>query len=402
MSENAGERLRDYVTRALLPTWHEHGYDLVQGGFHERLEAALRPVPLGYRRLLTQCRQIFSFAEGTLLGGPPEALDRAVLGFRFLCDHYQDDARGGWRFTLGEGGTLPSTTRHLYAHAFVLLACSAIRRATGDDSASRRAERTVEYLHDRFAAPNGGFRTALDEEGRDLGLSRQQNPHMHLFEACLMMWEVTDDHRYAALADTIAGLLLDVFLDPETGTLIEFFADDWSPHPESGSVREPGHHAEWAWLLHRWVATTRERGFAARRSDDLEAAAGRLLDWAVAAGLDPEHGGLFDEVGPRGEVLKDTKRIWPVLEAVKGLGFASAYRGRTPERDRAAADLADLLFTCYLRPETGTWVEVLGRDLTTRSDALPGTTPYHIVMAARELNWLRGHSKPVPTMGDGP
>ena len=47
--------------------------------------------------------------------------------------------------------------------------------------------------------------------------------------------------------------------DPETGAVIEFFAEDWSPAPsDEGLLREPGHQFEWVWLLHEYFRATRD------------------------------------------------------------------------------------------------------------------------------------------------
>jgi mannose-6-phosphate isomerase len=382
---DADERLLAYVTRSLLPTWRVHGVDPETGGFHERLGQDLRPVPLTYRRLLTQCRQVFSFAEGAALADLPWAKDIATRGFRYLREHYEDRRNGGWTFALGEGGPLPSRSRQLYAHAFVLLACWAQVRATGDDQAAAVARRTAEFIGNHFRTPTRGLHTVLDEDLRDLGHIRQQNPHMHLFESCLLLLEETGERPYGEMAASLADLLLDIFLDDNTGTLIEHFDADWSPHPELGRVREPGHHFEWAWLLHRWRGVARRYGLDAR-GDEVDRAADRMLSWALMHGVDRQHGGLFDEVGPEGQLLKETKRIWPVCEALKALRLASAVteRGGLVLEQEADA-LVGLLFDRYFAPHNGTWVEVLDRDLSPRTDYLPSTTPYHIVMAAREL-----------------
>ena len=58
------QRLIDYVTQSLLPTWKEVGVARDRGCFWERLDEDLSPIDLGYERLLTQARLLFSFSEG--------------------------------------------------------------------------------------------------------------------------------------------------------------------------------------------------------------------------------------------------------------------------------------------------------------------------------------------------
>lgn len=380
------QRLSRHVTEALLPVWKDVGVDPRTGGFHERLDIELRPIALPYQRLLTQCRQVFSFSAGATLADLPWARDIAARGFRFLRESFEDRQRGGWKFALGEGGPLPSTTRQLYAHAFVPLACWAQLRVNDDDEAARTAQRTLEYLDEHLRAPSGGFYTAVTEDHQVLEHSLQQNPHMHLFESCMFMADVTKEMIFIKMAQELSSLFLDRFLDQSARTLVEHFDASWSPDAKLGHVREPGHHFEWCWLVHRWLDVA-ERLKVPTRAEELSKAAADLLSWAIDQGTDPERGGIFDEVGPQGTALKETKRIWPVCEALKALAFRAPGSANTRRLEDQAQKLGDLLFDHYLTGP-GTWNEVLARDLTPATNYLPSTTLYHIVMCARELTWL--------------
>src|SRR3546814_19321730 len=75
---------------------------------------------------------------------------------------------------------------------------------------------------------------------------------MHLFEALLALHEATGDAGWLEKALRIRDLLRDRFTSPRDGGLGEYFTPDWRPDPgDAGRVREPGHHFEWVWLLHR-------------------------------------------------------------------------------------------------------------------------------------------------------
>ena len=77
--------------------------------------------------------------------------------------------------------------------------------------------------------------------------------------------EIDGDPAWRAMADGIAELCLERFIDPASGALREFFAADWTPAPGvEGRIAEPGHHYEWAFLLDRWARLGgRERPAAA-------------------------------------------------------------------------------------------------------------------------------------------
>ena len=82
-------------------------------------------------------------------------------------------------------------------------------------------------------------------------------------------------------------------------------------------------------------------------------------------------------------MLAQTKRIWPVCEAIKA--YAARWRVTGAAGDLAKMrDWLDFLCRCYLRP-AGCWTETLQRDLTPAPGDMPGTTPYHLLMMAAEV-----------------
>ncbi|TGQ01214.1 MULTISPECIES: oligopeptide/dipeptide ABC transporter ATP-binding protein [unclassified Mesorhizobium] len=83
-------------------------------------------------------------------------------------------------------------TRDLYDNACVLLALAALFAATDRIAYRKQIEILLTAIDTTLADPAGGW--AEDEHGT---LPRRQNPHMHLFEACLVLATKTRDasHR---------------------------------------------------------------------------------------------------------------------------------------------------------------------------------------------------------------
>ena len=377
--------LRELYEQALarwVPTWVQAFTDCTHGGFHERLDFALRPLPMGYKRLLTQCRQIYVYSQAYLLTEEAAYVAPLRAGFAFLRQAYHRPRLGGWVFSVTPEGAPCNSTFDLYGHAFVVLALSFYVRATGEAAAHKLLSTTLHCLDTHFRT-DAGFFERLREDGSPVLGVRRQNSHMHLFEACLMANALVGEPVAKRIADEVLALFFDHFFDAATGTLVEFFLPDWSAHPELGDVLEPGHHDEWIWLLHRYAAA---RPMLEQRAA-IAAAINALAAWSRAHAWDGVSGGIFDQVRRSdGVVLKDSKRIWHVTEALK------ASTVLTGPQTWSATQLAAWLRT-YVAPQ-GLWIETKQRNLTPATRDMPGTTPYHLLMGVCEANRLSALSDP--------
>ena len=357
--------LPGFAMATLLPLCRDRFADPVHGGFHERLDLTHAPLPVGSKRLMVQCRQLYVLAHAAVLGDASgERI--AARGYDFLRRVYRDPVHGGWYARAADDGTPIDRRKDLYAHAFVLFALAWLHRAFAPPDAIPLAAATYDTLCARMAAPGGGFWDAASEDWQPQRGRRRQNPHMHLLEALLALHDTTGDARWRDAATQITALFLGRFLDPPTGTLGEFFTESWAPHPEEGHIVEPGHHYEWVWLLHRYHA---QGGTL-----DVLPAAERLFAGAMRHGHDGEHGGIHDQIDRAGRPIATTRRIWPVAEAIK----AHLAVGRDPQ------PLIDHLFRDFLRPERGIWIETCTREGGATLGYLPGSTPYHLFLAAAE------------------
>ena len=264
-------------------------------------------------------------------------------------------------------GTVSDATFDLYDQAFALLAYASGHRAFGEAAGWRRqavALRTA--LEQSYAHPLGGFRE--DRAGR---LPQCANPHMHLLEAALAWIAIDDDPAWRRMADGIATLCLEKFIDPETGALREFFAADWSPAPGvEGRICEPGHHYEWAFLLARWASS--RAGPSPTRSS-------RLIAFADSHGLDARRGVVINAVLADGSIHDPVARLWAQAERIR----AYLVDGRSDD-DVAAAikGLRRFLAT----PTQGLWFDQLTADDVFVQEPARATSLYHIIGAVAELS----------------
>ncbi|MCB1531076.1 MAG: AGE family epimerase/isomerase [Rhodospirillales bacterium] len=383
--KNAGyaalEALYDEALHVWVPAWFKD-FSAPQGGFYERLGADGRPLDVP-RRLLTQCRQIIVYAQAYTDSGRGDYLEKITEGYAHLVSRYRGDKTGGFRFSLNADGSLCDGRYDLYGHAFFLLAAACYYKATRDGRALEDAARTLEFITRHFRyADHAGFAEGL--EGNTLEVlsgPRRQNPHMHLLEGCLYMFEVSGDERYKAVADEMVDLFYGRFLDPATQTIGEFFEADLSPSGEKGHLVEAGHHAEWIWLLKKYQDVTGEREERHLRTMK------SLFDFVFERGTDKKYGGIFNAQRRDGQPEDTGKRIWPVLETLRAASVMSGVDGYRERAEETLSGMIGLLRKNYI-DAGGRWTESLNRDLSANGNERPGTTPYHIFPAIRDAEAL--------------
>ena len=375
--EPAAAALVDWAIDAALPLWATAGFDAERGRFEERLTLSggrLPDVPL---RLMSQARQIHVYALAARRGWHGDALILVERGFASMVRDYRGrDDRPGWIFSIRRDGTISDARRDLYAHAFVLLAIASYVEATRDRAALALADETLAFMERHMAAPEGG---GFIEELPPNGAVRRQNPHMHLFEGLLALWECSRQDRYLARTTELFDLFATRFFrDP--GVVGEHFTADLRPADGVvGCIVEPGHHHEWVWLLRR---------FEQPSGRSMQAYADALYGHADRYGFD-EAGMIVGELLVDGTPRAGVRRIWPVTEAIKA-NLVEARHGRTQGEGRAAA-LAVLLRDRFLTVDPpGGWLDRLDDKGQCVNEFMPASTLYHLLGAIDELSRFAG------------
>ena len=373
------ERYIDWISGSALPFWLERSAD-AHGLFYETLTVDGVP-EAGALRLRTGMRQAYVFGHAGQLGllDRDRSLTLAVRMMEALRGiAWSPDGRPGWVARFARDGTVLDGQRNLYDHAFALLALGHLAQATGETRYLTWIDETVEVV-EGMQAPHGGWHQNDRHE-----LPRSQNPHMHLFEASLALFETTGQAAHLARAGEIFGLLRGRFIDPDTHLLTEFFGPRWERSPAFRSERlDPGHMMEWTWLLRRYERAT---GHA------VEALCGALFSDSLRLGLDPS-GFLVDEVDARGHPLIDRRRLWPQTEYLKALTVqAAATSGAARETMLAdAGGLVSRLLATYLAaPQAGAWCDEFDLGGRPTAAAIPASTLYHLLAPAAEILRLRG------------
>jgi mannose-6-phosphate isomerase len=348
------DRLRAWLVEHAYPVWWNPGADHQDGGFHDRLDAAGRPLA-GAKRCRVQARQVFSYGQAGRLGwpGPWKAAmhhGRAVLEDRFKRPD------GLYRTRLASG----EDTVDLYDQAFVLLADACLAEQ-GDLGAAARAESLLARLP---RADGGGF---AEFDGEALNA----NPNMHLFEAFLA-WAAISGGPWREAAQGQARLAVTRLVDPDTGAVLEFFGPGWTAAPAPSSVW-PGHQFEWAWLLMRWSLISGDAGALS--------VALRLVEIGERAGVDPQRNVAVNDLDGGLGLVDAGTRLWPQTERLRAHLLAGALTGDETCFQSALGAIKGL--DRFLEVETpGLWRDSLeSADITA-----PASSLYHLVGAIVQLD----------------
>ncbi len=369
MPDGARDRVRAWLSGDALPLWAEKGVE-PNGAFLEQLTTDGAPDPDAVRRIRVQARQVYVFAQATLLG-LGDWRDEAAHGLEWLVKKGWDEKDGGFFHHLNGDGTVANGKKDTYDHAFVLFALAHAKLVDPHGIADTWIGKTMEYIERDLTDADAPGALAF-HEGVPRVLPRRQNPHMHLTEAFLALHNATGDSAYLERAGKLVDLFRSHFFHKETDTLAEFFTDDFKPvEGDPGLIVEPGHHFEWVYLLDAYAD-------AALKETLPEAEA--LFAVARARGIDPVSGLVYDEIWRDGGTAKETKRMWPQTEALR----AHVIRAKDDSLlVSAAEEWLDRIFRYYLDPApAGTWRDVMGADnRPVEGKPIPASTFYHVLSA---------------------
>ncbi|PHR94245.1 MAG: mannose-6-phosphate isomerase [Robiginitomaculum sp.] len=379
------EKFVNWCKTEALPYWAKAAL-APTGGVYECLRMDGTPVTDSLKRVRVQARFSYVYAHASALGW----FDNAKTVSDYVWQHVMGPGSQGGEDIPGTGykgcahllaadDSLHDGLRDTYAQAFIILAGSWRYIAFKDNAALNIAKETLAFLDSNVQAGNGGW-----QEGLPASLPRRQNPHMHLFEALIALYDATQNPQYLNRAGEIYTLFQNTFFDAGTGTIIEFFNQDWTRADNNGGPVEPGHMMEWCWLL---------RAYEDRSDVEINAQANALYTSALTLGLNTKLGLLYDCVPP--PTTGGTLRTWPQTELLKA-SLAQAKSGDTACMATAANTIQNMFSTYLNVPVKGGWLDQLDAEGAMISITMPTSTFYHFFCAAAEVDaFIKWHKKRV-------
>ena len=380
--------LHGHLLKNIVLFWEQHGFTSQRPGIDTCLadDGALLSED---RYLWSQLRALWTFsALYNRIEKRPAWLQHARDIFDFVARHGRDDT-GRWCFRVSPDGRILTGPTSIYTEGFAILGMTELYRAGGDPRVLKLAMETFEQVLprlDRWAE----METAPYDIPPGMKVHGVSMIYSHVLDA---LSGVTADPRVAAVAEFHNREVMDHYLRPETGLLLEYVnLDNTTADTPAGRTVVPGHVIESMWFQ---IHQLQKRGDAVR------------IGRAVAAirrhfevGWDTEFGGLLLGIDAEGRTpvywkFHDTKLWWPATETLYALLLAHSICGEAWCLD-SYRRMHDYAFTHYPVPVHGEWRQRLdrrGRPLT-EIVALPVKDPFHLprslIMSVNLLDRLTG------------
>lgn len=357
----------DWLSNVLIPFWFQHGFD-ASGGSVESFNGNGEINIECSKRSRVQARQLFVVAYAHTKGWTSHGREIAGRITAFLEQLHSQDHNGFYPHLLAQDNSILDNNADLYDCAFFLLAYAWQYKAFGDFNALKKADQLIASIEHKLRASCGGW-----QEGSYPHEIRRQNPHMHLFEAFMGLYEVTGSGKWLAYAGEMLSLFESRLYDEKHQVVREFFTHDWQLHSGKGHIVEPGHMVEWVWLLERYSSLTQK---------PLTHYSHALYNNAMTIGFPGTKRIMVNAVTAEGSPIDPTQRLWPMTEWLKASLTLSM---KSPEQTGYISDAitaATSLMENFTNPmHPNQYIDKLSADHQIIDDSMPASTLYHLVTA---------------------
>ncbi|CAI3937778.1 Mannose or cellobiose epimerase [Commensalibacter communis] len=366
------DRFTRWLFDSAFPYWGTIGGDgseqkPFQWGAHEQLKMDGSPDLPGYKRLRVQARQLYSFTQGALLGWT-QANSITEQIYNFMQNAQLGE--GHWAKTLTREGNILDSSSDLYDLAFLVFSLAWYARLSKDQRPIQQARQTVQWIERFMAYPQRGYKNIVPF----ISGYRQQNPHMHLLEAILALYETTGEEQDLVMAHKLIDLFETNLFNHQAGVLEEYFVESWMPVPFPPITEvEPGHQYEWIWLLSEY-----ERLTGISHKTEMQ----RMYDFNERHAVDQLTGLVADKVQKDGTLVNKSARLWVQTEAIR----ATSLMQDEKSYQHLSKIVNNLLRRYFKNCPNGTWQDQLTHCYHYNNTKIPTSSFYHIVSGYMQLH----------------
>lgn len=309
------------------------------------------PVKSDTVSLYQQSRQVFVFLKVYELNNDRRYLDAAIKSADYMIQNMYDSLTGKWTATVKKDAPKLSTTSKSYDTSFALFAMAHMFRVTKEKQYLDIALKTwmLSYAWPGLNFAKGQFDNRPGKIGSNNVWS--QNPLMHLFEALLVLYEVTESQQVFSDIKDIAAFIRDKLIDGR-GYLAEYYyTDDFSPIAQSeGGYIEIGHQFEWSALMLSAVRMGLDDSF--RELSKI------LFEYGQKFGVDSSTGHVISRVDYAGLTTDSKAKWWSQAEYMKAnllmMGFFPNEQSRFQEN---FAMNYGYVLNHFIDQDNGGWVD---------------------------------------------
>ena len=313
---------RDELTSAILPFWLKNSPDNRYGGYFTCLNRDGSVFDTD-KFIWLQGREVWCFSYMYAQVEPrSEWKEMALQGADFL-EKYGRDAQGNWYFSLTQDGRPLIQPYNIFSDCFACMAFAALYRIVPEERYRKIALDTFENILSRQSDWKGKYNKAYPGT-RPL---RNFSLPMILCNLALEMEEILGKDRVEAMIPGVIHEVMDIFLQPDSGLVLENVAPDGSfVDSFEGRLLNPGHTLEAMWFIMDLAKRTGDDALIGRARDVML----RTLD----KGWDQEYGGIFYFLDIKGhppqQLEWDQKLWWVHVEAL--VAMAKAWKCTGDER----------------------------------------------------------------------
>ncbi len=372
-------RIEADLRENILPFWIKYSVDH-RGEFIGAMTNDLIVDRAAERGALLTSRILWTFAAAYRHYRDPADLAMADRAYADLTKNFLDRIHGGFFWSIDAEDRVLRDRKQVYGQAFAIYALSEYHRATGKQAPLEEAIAVFRLIENHAAdRRHGGYFEAYSREWKpiadqrlsaiDLNEPKSQNTHLHVMEAYTNLLRVWPDAGLRRAQSELLEIMLTRIVNPATGHLGLFFAENWTLRSTKISY---GHDIEAAWLLTEAAEVLQNPALLAR----IHPLAIKIADVTLAEGIDSD-AGIFNEGGPSG-ITDTNKEWWPQAEAV--VGFLNAHQlSADPRHLEAALRTWDFIEARLIDRQHGEWFRGVTRDGAVLPELKIGfwKCPYH-------------------------
>lgn len=362
---NLRDRMEENLCQCILPFWREYMQDDVHGGFYGRVDGKRRPDLQSPKSVVLNCRMLWTYSRAWKLYGNARDMELAGRAYDCIRTCFWDPVYKGVFWMTTCKGEPSEPEKRTYGQAFLIYAMTEYYRVFQEPEAIEMAMETFYLVEDRLKLKSGGY---ADSAARDWrkddwvnfwvknrgGAAKLLNSNMHLFEAILLLAEVTGEPDVIQALKEELEFLLHTAVDPELGHLKAGMAEDGARL--DGEVNF-GHDCECSYLMMEAAEFLKDEELL----KETEKAVAFMMDRVYEEGLDPVNGGMYYIVDYLTKEVNRSKIWWVQAEGITAFFDRFQRTGKEKYLD-AAISIWNYVESCMVNRELGEWYSV-GKNL---------------------------------------